>query len=181
MAPGTEGIVRAVEAAAHGFADDGAIPNNPTLPFLVYPGALDLPEDDPAAACEAVFAANGWGGSWRDGIYPFAHYHSTAHEVLGVCRGEAKVRFGGNTGIVLTVRAGDVVVIPAGVGHHNLGASADLLVVGAYPRGQRWDLRRGLAGERPQVLDNIARVPLPALDPVYGADGPLVEHWLRRD
>src|ERR671918_1864104 len=158
-------IARPVQESAHRFADDGAIPNNPTLAFLVYPGALGLPGDDPAAACEALFAANGWGGSWRNGIYPFAHYHSTAHEVLGICRGEAKVRFGGNTGIALTVRAGDVVVIPAGVGHHNLGASADLLVVGAYPRGQRWDLRRGLAEERPQVLDNIARVPLPAAAP----------------
>ena len=181
MTSDTRGIVRAVEAAVHRFADDGTIPNNPTLPLLVYPGALNLPEDDPAAACETVFEANGWGGSWRNGIYPFAHYHSTAHEVLGICRGEAKVRFGGNTGIALTVRAGDVVVIPAGVGHHNLGASADLLVVGAYPRGQRWDLRRGLAEERPQVLDNIARVPLPAADPMYGANGPLVQHWLRRD
>jgi uncharacterized protein YjlB len=168
-----------VEAAVHRFADDGAIPNNPNLPFLVYGAALRLPGDDPAAACEAVFAANGWGGSWRDGIYPFAHYHSTAHEVLGICRGEAKVRFGGNAGIVLAVRAGDVVVIPAGVGHQNLGASADLLVVGAYPRGQSWDLCRGRADERPQALANIARVPLPTADPVYGAEGPLVEHWLR--
>jgi uncharacterized protein YjlB len=72
-------------------------------------------------------------------------------------------------------------VIPAGVGHQNLGSSADFLLVGAYPRGQRWDLCRGLAGERPQVLHNIARVPLPAADPVYGAKGPLVERWLRRD
>jgi uncharacterized protein YjlB len=163
------------------FADDGTIPNNPTLPFLVYPGALNLPPADPAAACEAVFAANDWGGSWRAGIYPFAHYHSTAHEVLGICRGAAKVRFGGDAGVVLTVSAGDVVVIPAGGGHHNLGASGDLLVVGAYPQGQRWDLCLGLPGERPQALDNIARVPLPAADPVYGTDGPLAEHWLRRD
>ena len=177
----SEGIVRSVEAAAHEFADDGAIPNNPRLPFLVYPGALDLPAHDPAAPCEDVFAANGWGGSWRNGIYPFAHYHSTAHEVLGICRGEAKVRFGGHAGITLTMRAGDVVVIPAGIGHHNLGASADFLVVGAYPRGQSWDLCRGAPEERPQVLDNIARVPLPAADPVYGTKGPLVDHWLCRE
>lgn len=180
MAPDVGGIVRAVEAATYRFADDGAIPNNPTLPFLVYPGALNLPGDDPAAACEAVFEHHGWSGSWRDGIYPFAHYHSTAHEVLGICRGKAQVRFGGDAGVTLTVRAGDVVVIPAGVGHQNLGAGGDFLVVGAYPRGQCWDLCRGLAKERPQVLDNIARVPLPATDPVYGADGPLIEHWLGR-
>lgn len=175
------GIVRAVEVTAQVFAGDGVIPNNPSLPFLAYPGALDLPPDDPATACEAVFERNGWSGSWRNGIYPFAHYHSTAHEVLGICRGEAKVRFGGNAGITLTVRAGDVVVIPTGVGHQNLGASTDFLVVGAYPRGQSWDLRRGAPEDRPQVLDNIARVPLPAADPVYGADGPLVEHWLRQE
>ena len=184
MRPGAkraeEGAVRAVAASAHLFADDGTIPNNPTLPFLVYPGALDPSGGDPAATCEAVFGANDWSGSWRNGIYPFAHYHSTAHEVLGVCRGEARVRFGGNTGIELTARAGDVVVIPAGVGHQNLGSSPDLLVVGAYPRGQRFDLCRGRPDERPQALQNIARVPLPRTDPVYGADGPLIDHWLRR-
>jgi uncharacterized protein YjlB len=174
------GAVRAVAASAHLFADDGAIPNNPTLPFLVYPGALMVLGDDPAATCEAVFAANDWGGCWRNGIYPFPHYHSTAHEVLGICRGQAKVRFGGDVGIELVVRAGDVAVLPAGVGHQNLGASPDLLVVGAYPLGQRWDLCRGRPEERPQVLENIQRVPLPTADPVYGADGPLIEHWLRR-
>ena len=177
----SKGAVRAVPASVHLFADAGGIPNNPTLPFLVYPGALSLSDRDPAATCEAVFAANGWGGSWRDGIYPFPHYHSTAHEVLGVCRGEARVRFGGDVGIELTVRAGDVVVLPAGVGHQNLGASPDLLVVGAYPRGQSFDLCRGRPEERPQALENIARVPLPDWDPLYGAEGPLVQHWLRRD
>jgi uncharacterized protein YjlB len=30
------------------------------------------------------------------------------------------------------------------------------------------------------VLHDVARVPLPATDPMYGAEGPLVEHWLRR-
>ena len=165
-----------IEPQAHLFEDDGTIPNNPRLPFLVYPGALSL-GDDPAAACEAVFAANRWDRSWRNGIYPFPHYHSTAHEVLAICRGEARVRFGGAKGVVMTVRAGDVVVIPAGVGHQNLGASADLLVVGAYPAGPDWDLCTGDADERPHVLDSIAAVPLPPADPLFGEDGPLLEHW----
>jgi uncharacterized protein YjlB len=173
------GPVREVEAAAHRFADDGAIPNNPTLPFLVYPGAVELAgAADPAAIFEELFAANGWGGSWRDGIFTFPHYHSNAHEVLGIACGSARVRFGGGTGIVLEVRAGDVAVLPAGTGHQNLGASGDLLVVGAYPRGQEdYDLRRGHPSERPRVLDNIAHVPLPEADPVYGRPGPLVEQW----
>jgi uncharacterized protein YjlB len=158
------------------FEDDGAIPNN-RLPLLVYPGAVDAAGADPAAAFETRFAAHGWRGAWRNGIYPFPHYHSTAHEVLGIARGEARVRFGGASGRVLTVQAGDVVVIPAGVGHQNLGASADLLVVGAYPGGADWDLCRGRPEERPRVLASIAQVALPAADPVYGQNGPLLEHW----
>jgi uncharacterized protein YjlB len=168
-----------VKPESHLFGDDGAIPNNPRLPLLVYPGALDVSGGDPAAAFEAVFAANGWDRSWRNGIYPFPHYHSTAHEVLGICRGEARVRFGGAQGAVLTVGPGDVVVIPAGVGHQNLGAGADFLVVGAYPPGPGWDLCTGKPGERPGVLDNIAAVPLPPADPLFGADGPLIRRWRR--
>jgi uncharacterized protein YjlB len=165
-----------VQPERHLFEDDGAIPNS-RLPFLVYSGVLELSGRDPAAVCEAVFAANQWNRSWRNGIYPFPHYHSTAHEVLGICRGEARVRFGGERGVVLTVRAGDVVVIPAGGGHQNLGASGDFLVVGAYPPGPRWDLCFGKAEERPRVLDNIAAVPLPPADPLFGEDGPLTLHW----
>lgn len=169
--------VNRVEPICHRFDDDGAIPNHPSLPFVIYPGALRLPERDPAALCEEVFASHGWVGAWRDGIFPFPHYHSTAHEVLGIARGRAEVRLGGEHGVVLTLHAGDVVVIPAGGGHQNLGSSGDLLVVGAYPRGQDWDLCYGEPDERPRVLANIERVPLPPGDPVYGAEGPLVRHW----
>ena len=165
---------RRVEAIR--FEDDGAIPNN-WLPLLVYPGAIELAGADPAAAFENRFAAHDWRGAWRNGIYPFAHFHSTAHEVLGIARGEARVRVGGARGRVLTIGPGDVVVIPAGVGHQNLGSSPDLLVVGAYPGGADWDLCYGRPEERPRVLANIARVPLPAADPVYGKDGPLLGHW----
>lgn len=160
----------------HRFEDDGRIPNNPTLPLLVYHGA-PAPGADPAADFESLFARNGWRGSWRDGVFPYHHYHSTAHEVLGVARGQATLRLGGERGVALRVRAGDVLVIPAGVGHKNEGADPDFLVVGAYPDGQDWDLCTGEPGERPGVLDNIRRVPLPAADPVHGAGGPLAEHW----
>ena len=161
---------------AHRFEGDGEIPNN-VLPLLVYPGVVDVSGADPAAAFERLFAGNGWGGSWRNGIFPYPHYHSTAHEVLGIARGEAKVRFGGAGGAVLTVGPGDGVVIPAGVGHQNRGSSPDLLVVGAYPRGSAVDLTRGGAAARAEVERNIAAVPLPAADPVHGAEGPLLRHW----
>lgn len=169
--------VAQIQLCALHFADDGAIPNHPELPLLVYGGVLRLAGRDAAAACESVFAQSGWGNSWRNGIFSYHHYHSTAHEVLAIARGQARVHFGGEQGEILNVGAGDVVVIPAGVGHKNLGASGDLLVIGAYPPGQAVDLRRGDPGERPGVLENIRAVPLPTTDPVYGAPGPLLEQW----
>ena len=164
----------------HTLTDDGTFPNNADLPLLVYPGALPLPEQDPASAFESKFRENGWGGSWRDGIYSYHHYHSTAHEVLGVYRGMARVQLGGDERVTLTVEPGDVIVIPAGVAHKNLGSSRDFGVVGAYPAGQQWDMNYGKAGERPEADENIAQVPLPEQDPVFGSDGPLVRSWLKK-
>ena len=115
------------------FADDGEIPNNPTLPFVHYRSPVRLTQaPDPAAVLEELFESNGWGGSWRNGIYDFLHYHSGTHEVLGIARGHARVRFGGRNGKIVALRAGDVVILPAGTGHQRVSASRDLLVVGAY-------------------------------------------------
>jgi uncharacterized protein YjlB len=165
---------RQLQVEACLFEDAGAIPNHPTLPMLVYKAAL--PKN--AELIEGWFMCHGWSGAWRDGVYRFVHYHSTAHEVLGVYRGWARVRFGGTTGKVFDLQAGDAVVIPAGVGHQCLEASEDFQVVGAYPPEQSPDLLLGVAGERPQADRNIAEVPLPASDPVLGPQGPLIEHWL---
>lgn len=160
----------------HRFADDGTIPNSP-LPALIYRAALVPLPADAAAAFERLFARHGWEGAWRDGIYPFHHFHSNAHEVLGIARGEVTVRLGGPGGAALTLRAGDVAVLPAGVGHKNEGSSPDLLVVGAYPGGGGWDLRRGAPEEREIVRRNIEAVTLPAADPVHGSEGPLQRLW----
>ena len=160
----------------HWFDDDGVVPNNSRLPLVVYRGVL---ESGPgaAASCETLFAGNGWSGGWRGGVYPYHHYHSTAHEVLGIVAGSAKVRLGGDSGTVVDLHAGDVVVIPAGVAHKNEGASPDLLVVGAYPRGQSPDMCSPGAGDHARASRQIAAVPLPAGDPVYGKSGPLLERW----
>ncbi len=161
------------EPLAFTFADDGAIPNS-KLPLLVYRAAVPA---DPAAI-ERLFAANRWPPAWRNGVHPFHHFHSTAHEALGVARGEARVLFGGSGGQVLTVQAGDVVVIPAGVAHCNQGQSNDLLIVGAYPdTSDSPDLRRGKPQEHAAAKHAAEAVPLPAADPVDGQDGPLRRLW----
>jgi uncharacterized protein YjlB len=162
-----------VEPETHIFQDGGEIPNS-RLPVLIY---RDVHEARDAAECEVLFDRNGWRGAWLDGIFSFHHFHSTAHEVLGVVAGAAAVVLGGPDGRRLEIRRGDVVVLPAGTGHCNAGSSADLTVVGAYPNGMRWDLRRGDPAEREEVLANIVAVPLPEADPVDGADGPLTRIW----
>ncbi len=161
------------------FADDGVFPNSP-LPVLVYPGVVALPNRDPASAFEALFGQHGWGGaSWRNGLYHVHHYHSTAHEVLGIYSGRVRVQLGGPRGKSVTVAAGDVVVIPAGVAHMNVAASGDFRVVGSYPAGTSPDLNYGKPGDRPGTDRNIARVAMPAADPVEGRRGSLVVHWAR--
>ncbi len=170
------------EPLAFLFKDDGAVPNNPALPALVYKSALDLAaERDPEAAIEHLFAGNGWGyGQWRDGIYPFTHYHSMIHEALGIARGTATVQLGGERGETLEVSAGDVVVLPAGTGHKRLSGSAGLLVIGAYPPQGTYNLCRGdNPADRERALKTIADVPDPASDPVHGESGPLVKLWRR--
>jgi uncharacterized protein YjlB len=162
------------------FKDDGTIPNNPKLAFIHYRSAVGVPDSgDPAAAFEELFKRNGWGDSWRNGIYDYVHYHSSTHEVLGIARGEASVRFGGAHGKIFELHAGDVVILPAGTGHQCIRASKDLLVVGAYPRAGRYDECTGLPQERERALQSIPKVPLPTKDPVYGADGPLLGTWTR--
>ena len=99
--------------------------------------------------------------------------------MLGIARGAVKVAFGGPGGVVVDLRAGDVVVIPAGVSHKNDGATADLVVVGAYPiqLDPDGDLHTGAPSEAARVKRELANVALPTTDPVYGADGPLLRHW----
>jgi len=159
----------------HMFADDGIVPNN-KLPLVLYRGALGG-EGDLAARCEEMFDANGWPGAWRNGIFSYHHYHSTAHEVLGIARGSATVRLGGENGATVELRAGDVVVIPAGVAHKNLSASSDLLVIGSYPKGQRPDRHRDDPVSHDRAAANVARVALPAADPVTGRADPLLDCW----
>jgi uncharacterized protein YjlB len=151
--------------------DGGAIPNNPRLPVVLHRGAT--PPGD-AAAAEALFRGHGWRPAWRNGIHDWHHYHSNAHEALAIVEGEVRVQLGGDGGVQVALRAGDVVVLPAGTGHRNLGAEGRLLVVGAYPDGSAPpDQLHGAAEEAGRARHAIAAMEDPARDPVTGAEYPL--------
>jgi uncharacterized protein YjlB len=173
-------LVRKRKPATSRFKDEGLIPNHPHWPLVIYRGAVKLSGDfDPAAVFEDLFAGNGWGDSWRDGIYDYVHYHSRIHEVLGIARGSGEVRFGGALGRSVKLKAGDVAILPAGTGHQCLSADDDFLVVGAYPRTGTYD-ECTTAEDHKRALKTIPKTVPPRKDPVYGANGPLLKLWKRR-
>ena len=155
------------------FEQSGWVPNNRRFPVIVYRQVLDGP--DRARAFERLFRTNGWGGLWRNGVYSFHHFHSTAHEILGIAAGQARLMIGGPAGKEIAVQAGDALLLPAGTGHCRLEASNDLLVIGGYPPGQEADLCREMpTAEQQAMIDELG---IPARDPLKGEAGGLRSLW----
>jgi uncharacterized protein YjlB len=153
---------------------DAEMPNS-RLPVLLYRAAITQDKSGVAQGIMELFATNNWRGAWRNGIYPFHHYHSTSHEVLGIESGTVTVLLGGDSGTTVDLVAGDIVVLPAGTGHMRLSSNPGLSVIGAYPRGQEGpDLLRARSAE---AEARIAHLALPKIDPVMGPDGPLLKLW----
>ncbi|WP_373055876.1 cupin domain-containing protein [Zunongwangia sp. H14] len=158
------------------FKDDGKIPNN-KLPLLVYKNAFEKRDEEGAQWLEERFAKNNWTNSWRNGVFDYHHYHSTSHEVLGVYSGTALLKLGGEEGSEIIVEAGDIIIIPAGVGHKRLESDNSFKVVGAYPNGSDYDINTGKEGERPKADKNISGLPIPDTDPLKGKQKGLPEIW----
>jgi uncharacterized protein YjlB len=170
-------LIQKVNIIRNILPDDGTFPNNGLLPLLVYQKAVNVPEKDAGRNIIEFLETNGWTNAWENGIYDYHHYHSTAHEVLVVIQGSARVQFGGDSGIAYLIEKGDVVIIPAGVSHKALDLYDQFTCIGAYPEGQEYDLLTGKTGERERALENIKAVSLPTSDPVYGIEGPLLNNW----
>jgi len=158
------------------FEDDGIIPNS-KYPLIIHRNAFSERGNSGAKWLEECFASNNWKNSWRNGVFHYHHYHSITHEVLGVFEGNALLHLGGENGKKIRVNAGDIVVIPAGVGHKKLEASKEFAIVGAYPDGMDYELMKGKPGERPQADKNISTVPFPHQDPLLGKEKGLVLIW----
>jgi uncharacterized protein YjlB len=165
-----------IEPQTFVFEDDGLVPNN-RLPVLRYRLAVDVTGDEPERTFENLFTANGWGDLWRNGIFDYLHYHATVHEALGIARGHARVRLGGDHGATLELVAGDVVILPAGTGHQCLSATDDFSVVGAYPPGEKMQITKPTPENHRKALKSIPTVAPPPADPVQGRTGALLRLW----
>jgi uncharacterized protein YjlB len=170
--------IQQINIIRHLLSDDGTFPNNGHLALVVYRNALRIEGSEAGKLIEQLFESNGWSNAWQDGVFDYHHYHSTTHEVLGIIEGSTRIQFGGNNGISLMLETGDVVIIPAGVAHKNLGGESNFKCVGAYPEGKDFDMNYGKPGERPRADENITQVPLPQSDPVFGLSGPLIKEWV---
>jgi uncharacterized protein YjlB len=156
------------------FPDDGTIPNN-HLPVIIYRQVTDA--KDKSEWFENTFKANDWTNNWRDVVYRYDHFHSTTHEVLGVGEGKVMLHIGGITGLSLEVSAGDVLILPAGVGHYAVSEHMNYEIVGGYPDGKNWDLLTGTQEERKLAIPRIEKLPIPTKDPIFGKEGKLLKLW----
>jgi uncharacterized protein YjlB len=169
--------MRTVKPRQLSFVSAEDAPNNPRLPVLLYRKVLPLQARGKAETFRAHFEENDWRGIWRDTIYTYRHFHTNAHEALGIARGNAVVELGGENGKKIKLQAGDLLILPAGTAHRRISGSKNFSVIGAYPKGQaKYDMCRDLCDCK-NAPARITRTKLPESDPFYGVAGPLMMVW----
>ena len=172
-------IARAQETLVESFLLEPClgIPNHERFPLLIYRSAFVSEQRLSADILVEQFAANHWTNAWENGVFDYHHFHANTHEVLGVLGGEAVVLFGGQSGVETTVARGDVLIIPAGVGHKAVSGSNRFSVVGAYPEGAIPDLCRDTGSIEVSVKSRIDALPIPTHDPVFGSNSLIHKFW----
>ena len=161
------------------FDGNGRVPNS-RLPLLIYRKVIQWE----VLEMEAIMRQNHWLPDWRahEGMWPRHHFHCEAHEIICVTRGAHVVKLGGHDGVYGKLTKGDVVVIPAGVGHCGIQISDDLDLTGGFAEGQSVvDFRMGYPEDYPDLLVRAAQIPVPSHDPFFGAAGPLARIWAAAD
>ncbi|KAK5676357.1 hypothetical protein LTS10_011169 [Elasticomyces elasticus] len=158
---------------AHGLTPNTSLQHKP---LLIYRSAFTNPS---ASSIESHFSHIGVvDPQWRYTMYTTSHFHSTSHEVLGIAKGKAKLCFGHEDNperVEEVVGRGDVVVVPAGVGHRLLeDLEGGFEMVGCYPKGSSWDMCYGKAGEEGKI-EGIKKLRWFERDPVYGDEGPVFD------
>ena len=156
--------------------DNGIFPGN-HLPVLIYKKAILIPSFFAASKVRDIFVKHNWTNTWRNGIYTYHHYHSNTHEGMAAIKGKTHLLLGGDNGKRIVLQQGDIIVIPAGVAHKNLGKQKDVICIGGYPEGKDFDINYGNPGERPQTDKNIRSLQIPATGPLYGNSDPLLKIW----
>lgn len=153
---------------------------NHTFPVLYYENILTevLGEEYTPEDVIALFERNGYTDGWINGIMDRHHFHSNAHEALACTRGEVRVQLGGPHGEMLTIRKGDVLLLPAGTSHKRLDGSENFQIVGAYPTNNpEKDFQYGEESLYEQMKENIANVEKPLTDPVTSSPSNINEYW----
>ncbi|KAJ5752865.1 hypothetical protein N7520_009782 [Penicillium odoratum] len=145
-------------------------------PVMIYHGAFNATPVDLERRLKAVGVV---GPQWTYTMYTLTHFHSTTHEVLGVVAGRARLCFGGEGNperFEPVVQHGDLIIVPAGVGHRLLTDEGEepFEMVGSYPHNKEWDMCYGQAGEESKV-QGIQDVAWFDRDPLYGDHGPALD------
>lgn len=156
------------------FGAGDQVPNNPDYPAVLARRALGGAHDD--GTVRALMEQNGWRGTWTWRVFDYHHFHPDAFEALAVAKGGATLMLGGPQGETVEVEAGDVMILPPGFGHCQIAMRHGFQICGAYPPGQTdYTVVRSSDGWDDAMLAQIAAVPLPSADPVWGGTGPLLQ------